>query len=344
MRSRSRRRAALSAASLLFAFAVGARLRAGTAPPPRTGFSGSWGLTEQTVSDPAAAADNPLEALGDARRIVVVDDGTRVEITYPSGRKRVVITDGEEREQDDGDGPSKVMARRKSAPERVLVTSKWSAGHSLKETWELLASPRRLVVAGKVDGRHTLSYRRVFEPVPDLPPTPTPAPTAASAPAAPPGPASAPPSAPGVRPECSLRPASGLSPSELKRLVKVSSRGSPATGRRVRRAAAGHVGDVVRPRSERGLPRLAARPPDRGEVRRPRGPDRRGRRQGPLVDVRGLELARRDADGRLGLRMIPRCRTTNGGGRRRRPCRGRSIRPFPGRRRSRPRSTPTRAG
>lgn len=222
MRSRSRRRAALSAASLLFAFAVGARLRAGTAPPPRTGFSGSWGLTEQTVSDPAAAADNPLEALGDARRIVVVDDGTRVEITYPSGRKRVVITDGEEREQDDGDGPSKVMARRKSAPERVLVTSKWSAGHSLKETWELLASPRRLVVAGKVDGRHTLSYRRVFEPVPDLPPTPTPAPTAASAPAAPPGPASAPPSAPGVRPECSLRPASGLSPSELKRLVKVS--------------------------------------------------------------------------------------------------------------------------
>ncbi len=135
------RLAAISAASACFLAAAASRLGAETAPSPRTGFSGSWGLTEATVSDPAAALgkvasaagadgssgaagrgrggrggsgslasalDDPLEALGDARRVVVVDDGRRVEITYPSGRKRVVITDGEEREQDDGDGPAKV--------------------------------------------------------------------------------------------------------------------------------------------------------------------------------------------------------------------------------------------
>jgi hypothetical protein len=170
--------------------------------------------------------DDPLEALGDARRIVVVDDGRRVEISYPAGRKRVVITDGEEREQDDGDGPAKVVAKRKRSPERVVVTSSWASGHSLKETWELSANPRRIVVTGKVDGRHTFSYRRVFEPVPDLPPTPTPAPTlavaAAPSAAAPAGSASGPAPAPGVRPECSLQPPGGLSPSELKRLAKVT--------------------------------------------------------------------------------------------------------------------------
>lgn len=259
MHPHSFRLAAISAASACFLAAAASRLGAEAAPSPRTGFSGTWGLTEATVSDPAAALgkvasaagadgssgaagrgrggrggsgslasalDDPLEALGDARRVVVVDDGRRVEITYPSGRKRVVITDGEEREQDDGDGPAKVTAKRKSAPERIIVTSKWSAGHSLKETWELSPSPRRLLVEGKVDGRHNFSYRRAFEPVPDAPPTPTPAPVVATVPtpAAPQGTSSAPAtaSAPAVRPECSLRPPSGLSSSELKRLAKVT--------------------------------------------------------------------------------------------------------------------------
>jgi hypothetical protein len=259
MQPRFRRRTAFVAASLLVAVAAGPRAGAETAPPPRTGFSGSWGLTGQTVSDPGAALgrptsspagdgtsgstagtgrgrggaatfstaiDDPLEALGDARRIVVVDDGRRVEITYPSGRKRVVITDGEEREQDDGDGPAKVTAKRKSSPERVFVTSTWASGHSLKETWELSANPRRIVVTGKVDGRHNFSYRRAFEPVPDAPPTPTPAPVVVTVPtpAAPQAISSAPAtaSAPGVRPECSLRPPSGLSSSELKRLAKIT--------------------------------------------------------------------------------------------------------------------------
>ena len=245
MHAHSLRFAALLAASGL--------LGAETAQPPRTGLSGAWQLMEQTSEDPAAklekpqpaegigaargggrehagrggsgsvgvTMDGPLEALGDAHRLVIADDGTWLQISYPAGRKRVFRTDGEERELDDGDGPAKVVAKRRGAPERVIISSSWSAGRGLKETWELSPASRRLVVAGKVDGRHSFAYRRVYEPAPDLPPAPTAAtvPTAATPPAAT---ASAAPSAPAVRPECSLRPSSGARPSELARLPKIS--------------------------------------------------------------------------------------------------------------------------
>jgi hypothetical protein len=242
------RRAVHLALPLFVVVAAGPAPGAGTAPPPRTGFSGSWALTEQTIHDPAAGTgktasgpdagsettvggrggrkgsgapatgmDDPLEALGDAHRLVIVDDGRRLEITYPSGRRRTFVTDDEERELDDGDGPAKVVAKRRSSPERVVITSKWLAGHGLKETWELSPGPRRLVVSGKVGGRHDFSYRRVYEPARDLSPTPTTPPTPTLV-AAPP---SEPPPAPAVRPECSLRPPDGASPSELARLAKI---------------------------------------------------------------------------------------------------------------------------
>jgi len=223
MHPRSRCRAILSAATAVILSGSGSGLGAETAPSTRTGLSGSWALKEQTIHDPAAALgkaepggeggasaggagrghggsgtiatamDDPLEALGDARRLVIVVDGRRLEIAYPSGRKRTIVADGEEREQDDGDGPAKVVAKRKSSPELIVITSSWAAGHSLKETWELSAAPRRLVVTGKVSGRHDFSYRRVYEPAPDLPPTPTPpAVEAVAAAEAPPGTASVP--------------------------------------------------------------------------------------------------------------------------------------------------------
>jgi hypothetical protein len=190
--------------------------------------------------------DDPLEALGDARRLVIVVDGRRLEIAYPSGRKRTIVADGEEREQDDGDGPAKVVAKRKSVPELIVITSSWAAGHSLKETWALSAAPRRLVVTGKVSGRHDFSYRRVYEPAPDLPPTPTPPPAEALAAAeAPPGTASVPvpPPSPGIRPECSLRPPGGTSPSELARLAKITL--AEAQRRAVASAAPKRVTSVI---------------------------------------------------------------------------------------------------
>lgn len=213
---------------------------------PRAGFGGSWALARQTGDDPfKGAADKPpggsegqgrpgslgsaldsvpLEALVDARFLSIVDDGTVLRVTYSATRTRTFFGDGEERMLDDGDGPARVIAKRKGpSGERITVSTRWSSGRSLSETWELSTVPRRLTVTGKASGREPYRYVRVYEPAPDRP-TPTPTPTAAPVPATPtpePGGAARPPEPPAGMAACSIRPPRGSSQEELTRLARI---------------------------------------------------------------------------------------------------------------------------
>lgn len=223
------------------------------APAGESGFNGTWAIaasSDDVVLKPKADGrdaagggleasgrrgagdtfDLPLEVMTDARRLVVTDDGTTLRVTYPSGRKRTFVTDGEKRYLDDGDGPADVVARRKA--ETVTVTSEWFRGYKLTETWEVMADPRRLVVTGKLKGRESNSYRRTYEPgkaLPEATPVARPAP-AASGPTASPAKAAevAPAPAPSAPPpvdrlaECSVRPPRNAEGEELRRLVRTS--------------------------------------------------------------------------------------------------------------------------
>ncbi len=241
---------------------AGRRLEAGAQEASGAGFSGAWEMKKEAGEDPFAAeasgeggrtgkegrgarggfgnsggpageaVDAPLEAVGDAHRLVIVDAGWKLEITYPTGRKRVLYTDGVERELDDGDGPAKVTAKRKGQRgERVLVTSVWPSDRRLKETWDLLARPRRLVVEGSVKGRYPFVYRRVYEPAAErevaapkaaaATPAPSAVPTNAG-PAAPPAPVSSPTAASGAKTGCSVRPPRGARRAELAALARIS--------------------------------------------------------------------------------------------------------------------------
>jgi hypothetical protein len=248
-------------AALFWALALGnARAHAGeqSKAAEETGFSGRWALSEAKDnvvlrSKPAlwsltpgadqgpgsvgggtagGGFDLPLEVMTDARRLVVDDDGATLRVTYPTGRKRTFVTDGGTRYIDDGDGPGDVTARRKGTT--ITVASEWSRGYKLKETWELRASPRRLVVTGKVKGRQSQEYVREYEPAPPGGPfLPTPAPEAPSSSSAAGGGAEAPPPAHGSATEaappavdrlgeCTTHPPRNASPADLNSLARVS--------------------------------------------------------------------------------------------------------------------------
>ena len=88
---------------------------------------GSWGAVGGEDEGPGRIGgssgggfDLPLEVMTDARLLVIVDDGTTLGITYPSGRKRTFVTDGGKRYLDDGDGPADVTARRKGMTVSIL--------------------------------------------------------------------------------------------------------------------------------------------------------------------------------------------------------------------------------
>ncbi len=184
----------------------------------RGGSSGGSGL-----------GDSAYQLLEDERRLVVADEGETVRITRVGGKKRVLYPDGEERELDDGEGPAAVTAKRKGASgERIVVSSKWPTGRSASETWELLSSPRRLLVTTKVSSRKSFTVKRLYDPAPDGPPKAVPLATPATpqvATAAPPVEPIAP-AAPAVPPagmaKCSVRPARGATAAELARLANIS--------------------------------------------------------------------------------------------------------------------------
>lgn len=247
-----RRRTILSAAALALPLA----LRAAAPPPapdgaaaPGTGLSGAWTLVE-SKDDVAAKAkkglwdiasgmpgdsrtggfDIPLEVMTDAHRLVVDDDGATMRVVYPSGRKRTFVTDDRPRYVEDGDSPATVTARRKGAA--VSVLSEWFRGYKLRETWELLAGARRLVVTGKLSGRASQEYVRTYEPGPLVEPTPvpTPVPEGVSAAAGAAGAsAAAPPAFVDRLSECSARPPRNAREDDLRGWVKVSQEAASKT-------------------------------------------------------------------------------------------------------------------
>jgi len=259
----------------LVAFFVPARACAETPSASPTGLAGSWALAEETSDNPVTSAekpvesssrgghggrggsrgtsvtamDLPLESVADAQRLVITDDGFAIRITYPAGRTRTFFPDGEERELDDGDGPAKVTVKAKgSRHEKLVVSSGWSDGHGLKETWDLQSSPRRLVVEGSVKGRHSFNYKRIYlrapdlaaaEPAPVISSVPTSAPTLIASPL--PAPAASVPA--GAKPECAIRPPRGTSPDELARMAKIS--GAEAERRAVASVAPLKISSVI---------------------------------------------------------------------------------------------------
>ena len=246
MRPSTRRAGAAVAIAALGLLAVTAVAADDAKPVVESGFSGTWALV--AAKDDMAAKtkkggwnvlggtespgsmrtggggfDVPLEVMTDARRLAVSDDGTSLRVTYPSGRKRTFVTDGVERILDDGDGPARVTARRRDSV--ITVASEWLRGYKLRETWELGAGARRLVVTGKLKGRESQDYVRTYEPAPPGEPVATPAPVA-QAPAGSPADVTA---GGGPEPpfvdrlaECSIRPPRNASPEELNGLVRVT--------------------------------------------------------------------------------------------------------------------------
>ncbi len=254
MNRSTRRFGAPVLAAMLGAFGLAAQGPAGEESAEGTGFAGTWVLTatrddvvarakpgglaglgggESSASAGAALRggggfDLPLEVMTDARRLVVTDDGGTFRAVYPSGRTRTFVTDGRKRYLDDGDGRADVTARRKGGT--ITVSSEWFRGYKLRETWELRASPRRLVVTGKVRGRESQEYSRTYEPgrpgdtVPEAAgasATPAPGATPAAETPAAPAPEPAPPVVDRLA-ECSVRAPRHASPEELARLVRVS--------------------------------------------------------------------------------------------------------------------------
>lgn len=241
-----RRRTIPAAAAVLLPLAL---LSAAPQPPADegrpagTGTSGAWALVGSRDDFAAKAKkglwdvasgmpgesksggfDLPLEVMTDARRLVVDDDGATMRVVYPSGRKRTFVTDERPRYVEDGDSPATVTARRKGTA--VSVLSEWSRGYRLRETWELRADPRRLVVTGKLTGRASQEYERTYEPGPLVEPTPvpTPAPSAAAGPAGArasgPGAAEPPPFVDRLS-DCSARPPRKAREDDLRGWVKV---------------------------------------------------------------------------------------------------------------------------
>ncbi len=238
--------------ALLGSLAIAVRAADEVRPQGEKGLSGTWKLTA-TRDDVAAVKppteswnplgggerpggtgtlgtgggfDLPLEVMTDARRLGVTDDGTTVNVSYPSGRKRTFVTDGAKRRFDDGDGPADVTARRAGAT--ITVTSEWFRGYRLRETWELREGPRRLVVTGKLRGRESQEYVRSYEPAPPGEVVATPAPSAAGGPDAqaspepPAGGAAAPaPQLVDRMAECTIHPPRNAGASELSRLARV---------------------------------------------------------------------------------------------------------------------------
>lgn len=242
-------------------------------PAPKGGaFAGAWARNEAQSQDPQAkigargeernpiveesrrsrgapgtsdwAEDVPLEVTVDSSHLEIQDDGDTVRVSYPSGRKRVFSTDGEERELDDGDGPAKVVAKRKASPsgERILITSKWPTKVSMTETWDVSTEPRRFTIATKVSARKSFSYTRVYEPTAFWTPTPSPSPTATPGPTETPGPQGAAP-LPGSKAECSIRPPRGTGAAELRAMAKVS--GMDAEKKAVASVAPAKVSSVI---------------------------------------------------------------------------------------------------
>jgi hypothetical protein len=127
---------------------------------------------------------------------------------------------------DEADGYVLVTAKRKGdRDQQLVISSKWSNGRKVKETWEVFSNPRRLVLNGTVQGRQPLNYGRTYEPAPPqalrvATATPVPRPESPSAVSQASPPAST--VAPAGFTACSVRPPKETRPADLARLAKIS--------------------------------------------------------------------------------------------------------------------------
>ena len=161
----------------------GGRGRGGYGGGGRGGGSGEGGR------DSGESSGTPNELLWDMHRLVVTDGlgkDAKFVVEMGDGTKRTLYTDGRKVEFEEATGTTTIRTKRKSG--KVVVDTEYSNGREVTETWELLESPRLLVLTTKIVGkRGSFTFKRVYEPE---------AASAPSAPAPSTDPAAAPPAAP----------------------------------------------------------------------------------------------------------------------------------------------------
>jgi len=170
----------------------GGRGRGGYGGGGRGGGSGEGGRgggSGEGGRDSGESSGTPNELLWDMHRLVVTDGlgkDAKFVVEMGDGTKRTLYTDGRKVEFEEATGTTTIRTKRKSG--KVVVDTEYSNGREVTETWELLESPRLLVLTTKIVGkRGSFTFKRVYEP------------EAASAPTAPApstDPAAAPPAAP----------------------------------------------------------------------------------------------------------------------------------------------------
>jgi hypothetical protein len=131
------------------------------------GGSGSGG--GESSRDSGESSGTPNEMLWDMHRLVVTDGrdkDPRFVVEMGDGSTRVLYTDGRKVEEEQATGTTTIRAKRKSG--KVVVDTEYPNGRKVTETWELLASPRTLVVTTKISGkRGSFSFKRLYDPEPE---------------------------------------------------------------------------------------------------------------------------------------------------------------------------------
>jgi len=143
------------------------------------GGSGGGGEGGRDSGEPSGT---PNELLWDMHRLVVtdgLDKDPKFVVEMGDGSTRTLYTDGRKVEVEEATGTTTTKTKRKGG--KIVVDTEYPSGREVKETWEVLANPRLLVLTTKISGRRgSFSFKRVFDP--EVPPAPGPA--GAPAPAA----------------------------------------------------------------------------------------------------------------------------------------------------------------
>lgn len=125
----------------------------------------------------AEPSGTPNELLWDVHHLVVTDGlekDPKIVVEMGDGSKRTLYADGRKVEDEQPTGTTTIHTKRKGG--RVVVDTEYPNGREVVETWEVLPSPRLLVVTTKVSGkRGKFTFKRVWDP------EPVPAPPAAGA-------------------------------------------------------------------------------------------------------------------------------------------------------------------
>jgi hypothetical protein len=145
------------------------------------GSGGNGGEAGVGARESGETSGTPNEVLWDVHRLVVKDGlekDPKLVVEMGDGSARVLYTDGRKVEDEQATGTTTIRARRTGG--KVVVDTEYPNGREVVETWEVLASPRLLVVTTKVSGkRGKFTFRRVWGPEtpPSIPAGGAPAPS-----------------------------------------------------------------------------------------------------------------------------------------------------------------------